>query len=415
MAIIKPFKALRPAEHLTSKVAALPYDVVTTNEARKIVKDNPYSFLKIDKPEIEFENTNDLNLRDMYKKAGDNLYDMIKRKVFIKDEHESFYIYVLEYNGKVQKGLAVCTSIDDYLQDTIKKHEHTLLDKEIDRVNHVTYTGAHTGPIMMTYQKNYEISSIIDDWMRLYEPVYNFTSDESVLQKIWVINDAEKIQRLIDLFAGVQSLYIADGHHRAAAAVKVGQNMRLKFPNYTGLEEFNFFLSVLFPSDELTILDYNRLIKDLNGKTYKEIIKEISHKFEIVYQGDRVFTPRGKHTFGMYINGKWHGLYAKHGSFDEGDPVKRLDISILHDNIISKIFDIKDPRKDERIDFIGGIKGLKELQRYVDTGEMKIAFALHPTSIQELMKISDTGNVMPPKSTWFEPKLRSGLLIHMLK
>ncbi|HHU68798.1 MAG TPA: DUF1015 domain-containing protein, partial [Thermoanaerobacterales bacterium] len=368
----------------------------------------------IDKPEIEFENTNDFNFIDMYKKAGENLYDMIKSKVFIKDEQECFYIYTIGYNGKLQRGLAVCTSIDDYLKDTIKKHEHTLHDKEMDRINHVTYTGAHTGPIMMTYKKDYEISSILEEWMKLHEPVYDFTTDENISQKIWVVNDKRTIQRLIDLFAGIQSLYIADGHHRAAAAVKVGQNMRLKFQNYTGLEEFNFFLSVLFPSDELTILDYNRLIKDLNGKTYKEIINEVSQKFEIFYQGDKVFRPTKKHTFGMYINGRWYGLSAKPGSFDDGDPVKSLDVSILHNNIISTIFDINDPRRDGRIEFVGGIKGLKELQRYVDAGEMKIAFALYPTSIEELMNIADTGDVMPPKSTWFEPKLRSGLLIHLL-
>ncbi|HHY13204.1 MAG TPA: DUF1015 domain-containing protein [Thermoanaerobacterales bacterium] len=411
MAKIKAFKALRPIADFASEVAALPYDVVTNKEAREIIKNNPYSFLKIDRPEVELGNAENISVEELNEKAGKDFHNMIKNKVFIKDVNEAFYVYSMEHNGNVQKGLAVCTSIDDYLQDIIKKHEHTLYEKEIDRINHVIKTGAHTGPIMMTYKKKEEISKIIDKWTAKHKPIYDLL-DEEVLIKIWAIDDGDIIQELTHLFEDVESLYIADGHHRAAAAVKVGQKMRKKFPNYTGREEFNFFLSVLFPSDELTILDYNRLIKDLNNKTDKEIVEEISEKFEIFYQGSKAIKPTEKYTFSMYMKGRWFGLRAKADFFDKNDLVKNLDVSILHDNLISEIFDIKDPRKDERIEFVGGTKGLEELQDYVDSGKMKVAFVLYPTSIDELMNIAETGNVMPPKSTWFEPKLRSGLLIH---
>lgn len=414
MAIIRPFKAFRPVPELVSKVAALPYDVVTTKEAREKAKDNRYSFLHIDRPEIAFEEGIDPYDAKVYEKAREKLFGMINEKVYIQDLQPCLYIYQLNRQDRIQKGIVACTSIDDYINDIIKKHEHTLPLKEQDRINHIKYTDAHTGPILMTYRENSRITDIIDDWISSHSPIYDFVSMDNVLQTVWVIDDEKTIDELLGLFAKVDALYIADGHHRAAAAVKVGLEKRQENPNYTGDEEFNYFLSVIFPDTQLTILAYNRVVKDLNGLSQQELLDKIKQNFDIVYEGKEAFIPKEKHLFGMYIGGKWYGLKAKPGSFNEKDPVESLDVSILHNLIIAPIFDITNPRTDNRIDFVGGAKGVEELKNRVDSGEMSVAFSLFPTPIEDLMCIADSGCIMPPKSTWFEPKLQSGIFIHSM-
>jgi uncharacterized protein (DUF1015 family) len=414
MAVIKPFKALRPEPHLVAKVAALPYDVVSTQEARKMVRGNEYSFLHVDKPEVDLEESIDPYDPRVYEKARENLNKMVRKGIFVEDKDECYYIYRLIREGRIQTGLVACVSIDDYLNNVIKKHEHTLARKEQDRINHVNITNAHTGPILMAYRKNEEISGLIDEWVSKNAPLYDFASEDGVVQTIWVVDDVRVIGALTALFSRVPSLYIADGHHRAAAAVKVGQMRRAESPDYEGTEEFNFFLSVLFPDEELTILEYNRLIKDLNGLAEEELLMKLAEKFEVIPRGKHRFKPTERHTFGMYMGGMWYTLEAKPGTFNESDPVERLDVSILHNNIIIPILGIEDPRTDKRIDFVGGIRGPEELERRVDSGEMKLAFSMYPTSMEDLMSVADAGRIMPPKSTWFEPKLRSGIFIHNL-
>jgi uncharacterized protein (DUF1015 family) len=415
MAIIKPFKALRPVSELVSQVAALPYDVVTTREATEIVKDNKYSFLHIDRPEIAFKEPINPYDHKVYEKAREKLFAMIEEKIYIQDERPCLYIYQLNRQNNIQRGIVACTSIDDYLKNVIKKHEHTLPVKEQDRANHVNYTKAHTGPILMTYRENPQIMEIIDKWTLAHSPIYNFISDDDVTQTVWIIDDEEIINRVVSLFAEVKALYIADGHHRTAAAVKVGIDKRANNPDYNGCEEYNYFLSVIFPDTQLTILEYNRLLKNLNGLNEEELLGKIEKNFELVYMGTDAFKPQSKHLFGMYMGGKWYGLKAKPRVFNEDNPVESLDVSILHNLIIAPIFGITDPRNDERIDFVGGIKGVSDLKKRVDSGEMSVAFVLHPTSIDDLMQISDAGCIMPPKSTWFEPKLQSGIFIHSIR
>jgi len=397
-----------------SKVAALPYDVVSTKEAAEIAAENKYSFLRVDRPEIAFDESVDPYDPKVYEKAREILFSMINERIYIQDDKPCLYIYQLNRQNRVQRGLVACTAIDDYLNDVIKKHEHTLPVKEQDRVNHVNYTEAHTGPILMTYRENSRITEIIDNWTLSNKPIYDFVSMDNVGQTVWVIDDGETIGEIVNLFAGVDALYIADGHHRAAAAVKVGLAKRQENPNYTGNEEFNYFLSVIFPDSQLTILAYNRVVKDLAGLGEQELLKKIEENFEIVYTGKEAFIPDSRHYFGMYVSEKWYGLKAKPGTFDENDPVAILDVSILHDLIIAPIFGITNPRTDPRIDFIGGAKGVKELERRVKSGEMSVAFSLFPTPIEDLMAISDAGCIMPPKSTWFEPKLQSGIFIHSM-
>ena len=414
MALIKPFKALRPVPELVSQVAALPYDVVTTKEAAEIAKHNKYSFLHIDRPEIAFQESINPYDTKVYEKAREKLSAMISEKVYIQDKTPCLYIYQLNRQNRIQKGIVACTSIDDYINDVIKKHEHTLPVKEQDRVNHVKFTDAHTGPILMTYREDLKITEIIDDWISSHCPIYDFVSIDNTAQTVWLIDDDEIIAQIVNLFAKVEALYIADGHHRAAAAVNVGLTKRQENPNYTGDEEFNYFLSVIFPDTQLTILAYNRVIKDLNGLSKQELLDKIKANFEIVYMGQEAFRPEEKHLFGMYMAGKWYGLKAKPDSFNKNDPVAGLDVSILHDLIIAPIFEITNPRTDDRIDYVGGAKGIEELIRRVDSGEMSVAFALFPTPIEDLITISDAGRIMPPKSTWFEPKLQSGIFVHSM-
>ncbi|NMA49495.1 MAG: DUF1015 domain-containing protein [Tissierellia bacterium] len=414
MAVLKPFKAYRPTPELVEQVAALPYDVMNSEEARIIVKGNPYSFLHVEKPEIDLESDANVNDINVYEKARDNLYKMINENVFVQDKEDSFYIYQQTWNGRTQTGLVGTASIDDYLNNHIKKHESTRADKELDRINHVDCTNANTGPIFLTYRKSDKINLIINTWMQKGKALYDVQYDDGVSHKIWCINDNSTINKLIHLFSEIKSFYIADGHHRAASAVEVGKKRRIENPNYDGSEEFNFFLSVLFPDEDLYIMDYNRVIRDLNEFSTAEFLELLKENFEVEeYNEIGQFKPYEKHMFGMYIDNQWYILKALENSFDDNSPVDRLDASILQNNILKPILGINDPRVDERIDFVGGIRGLAELEQRVQDG-MRIAFSLYPTNIKELMAVADSGNVMPPKSTWFEPKLRSGFFIHTL-
>ena len=414
MATVRAFKAIRPKKELAEQVAALPYDVMNSEEAREMVKDNPYSFLHVDKAEIDLDPSIDLYDKRVYEKARDNLYSMIKDGVYLEEPTPYLYIYRQIMDGRVQTGVVGCTSIDEYLNNIIKKHEHTRADKEQDRINHVDYCDANTGPIFLTYRHVDAIDNIVKAWTENHEPVYNFTAEDGIAHIVWVMDDLATVAQISELFKGVDYLYIADGHHRAASAVKVGLKRRAENPQFTGNEEFNFFLSVIFPDKDLYIMDYNRVVKDLNGNTTDEFMQKVGDKFDIApYAGAGQFKPEEKHTYGMFLEGQWYQLTAKAGTFDPNDPVDRLDVSILQNNLLRPILGIEDPRTDKRIDFIGGIRGLKELERRVNEG-MKVAFSMYPTTIDDLMAIADAGQVMPPKSTWFEPKLRSGIFVHKL-
>ncbi|MEG1483399.1 DUF1015 domain-containing protein [Clostridium sp.] len=414
MAKIKPFKAIRPQRELVSKIAALPYDVMSSEEARVMVFDNPYSFLHIDRAEIDLPLDIDVHDNKVYEKAKANLNRMIKDKEFIQDNKPSFYIYRQIMNGRSQTGLVIGASVDDYINNVIKKHEFTRADKEIDRIKHVNYCDANTGPIFLTYRENEEISNIISEWT-LKTPEYDFKSEDGVSQIVWIVDDDNIINRLEDLFNNVDNLYIADGHHRSASAVEVSKMRRKENPSFTGNEEFNYFLAVAFPDKDLFVMDYNRVVKDLAGLSEEDFLSKISEDFIVSsYDGEGGYKPSDKHTFGMYLSNKWYILKAKEGSFNENHPIDRLDVSILQENLLKKILKIDDVRTSDRIDFIGGIRGIKELELRCNK-DMKVAFSMYPTEIQDVMDVADIGEVMPPKSTWFEPKLRSGLFIHRLK
>ena len=414
MAVVKAFRAIRPTSEMAEKVAALPYDVMSSEEAKEMVKGNPYSFLHVDKAEIDLDPSIDLYDKRVYEKANANLKNMIKQNVLMQDNDDCLYIYKLVMEGREQIGLVGCTSIDDYINNKIKKHEKTRADKEQDRINHVDYCNSNTGPIFLTYRENPKVTAIYEKWMKSTKPVYDFTSEDGIIHTVWVINDKIIINELENLFSKVDSLYIADGHHRCASAAKVGLMRRNQFPKYNGSEEFNFFLAVIFPDQQLRIMDYNRVVKDLNGNSVDQFLEKVKSSFEVeLCKIGTPFRPEQKQSFGMYLDGKWYKITAKPATFDAEDVVARLDVSILQNNVLDPILGIKDPRTDKRIDFIGGIRGLEELEKRVNEG-MKVAFSLFPTSIDDLMSIADAGEVMPPKSTWFEPKLRSGLFVHEL-
>ena len=411
MALYRAFQAFRPEKSKQALIPALPYDVMNSDEAKEMVKDNPYSFLHIDKAEIDLPKGTDIYSDEVYRKAKENLENLEKTGALIQDKKPCFYIYRQIMNGRSQTGIVGCASIDDYMNNIIKKHEHTLAKKEEDRSRHVDTCNANTGPIFLTYRKNDIISNTVNSWVISHESVYDFVAD-GVNQTVWVIDDEDIINTISTEFAKIDALYIADGHHRCASAVKVGQKRREEKPDYTGDEEFNFFLSVAFPDDELEIMDYNRVVKDLNGMSREEFLSSLSHSFELE-KVETQYKPTKRHTFGMLIENDWYKLSAKEQIIDESDPVKRLDVSILQDNLLSPILDIDDPKTNDRIDFIGGIRGLSELERRCKE-DMKLAFAMYPTSIDDLMSIADANLIMPPKSTWFEPKLLSGIFIHHL-
>ena len=382
MALYRAFQAFRPEKSKQALIPALPYDVMNSDEAKEMVKDNPYSFLHIDKAEIDLPKGTDIYSDEVYRKAKENLEKLEKTGALIQDKKPCFYIYRQIMNGRSQTGIVGCASIDDYMNNVIKKHEHTLAKKEKDRIRHVDTCNANTGPIFLTYRKNDIISNTVNAWASAHESVYDFVAD-GVNQTVWVIDDENIINTISTEFAKIDALYIADGHHRCASAVKVGQKRREKKPDYTGDEEFNFFLSVAFPDDELEIMDYNRVVKDLNGMSREEFLSSLSHSFD-VEKVETQYKPTKRHTFGMLIENDWYKLSAKEQIIDESDPVKRLDVSILQDNLLSPILDIDDPKTNDRIDFIGGIRGLSELERRCKE-DMKLAFAMYPTSIGDLM------------------------------
>lgn len=414
MAVFKPFKALRPVPEYASKVAALPYDVMNSDEAREMVKGNPYSFLHIDKAEIDLPVDTYLYSDIVYNKACENLKKYENDGILAEDSASCFYVYRQIMNGREQTGLVGCASVDDYINNHIKKHELTRADKEADRIRHVDTCDANTGPIFLCYKGQDEITSIIEN-VKNSTPVYDFVTDDGITNTVWVIDDAEINAQLSALLGNAGDFYIADGHHRCASAVNVAKMRREQNPDYNGTEEFNFFLAVLFPAESLEIMDYNRVVNDLNGKSKEEFIKEISENFNVEKADcEGAYHPEERHIFGMYLDKAWYKLSAKVNTFDDTDPVDRLDVSILQKNLLTPTLNIGDPRTDKRIDFIGGIRGLGELERLVDGG-MAVAFSMYPTSLEELMDIADANMIMPPKSTWFEPKLLSGLFIHKLK
>lgn len=412
MAKIKPFVCIRPDEKLAHRIAALPYDVYNRKEAKEVVTGEPLSFLRVDRAETGLDDSIDMYDPRVYQKAHDLLQEMIDDGSFITDNKDCYYVYELIMGERSQYGLVACASIDDYLNNVIKKHENTREDKEIDRIKHVDICNANTGPIFLAYRSNQLINAAIATAMR-EKAIYSFTSADGITHRVWRIEQEELIGSIREAFNGIDSIYIADGHHRAASAVKVGLKRRQENPGYTGTEEFNFFLSVLFPHDQLMIMPYNRVVRDLNGLSKDEFISRISDKFLISVKGSEPVMPDKKASFGMYLDGCWYYLSTKEELIDYSDPVASLDVSVLQDNLLGPVLGIKDPRVDKRIDFIGGIRGLKELERRVNE-DMTVAFSMYPTSIEELFAVSDAGLLMPPKSTWFEPKLRSGLFIHRL-
>ena len=410
MAEIRPFACLRPTEELASRVAALPYDVYNRQEAKEEVQREPLSFLKIDRAETNFDDSVDTYAPQVYQKAKELLQEDKQKGIYITDEDRSYYIYQLIMDGRPQTGLVACSSVDDYMNQVIKKHENTREDKEIDRITHVDTCSAQTGPIFLAYRSDATIHEIVSSYVGKEAPLYDFTAPDGITHRVWKIAKKEDVDAIYHAFQKIGQIYIADGHHRAASAVKVGLKRRKENPGYTGEEEFNYFLSVLFPHDELRILDYNRTVKDLNGKTLSQFLQEVEENF-IVEKAEGQVRPEKKGTFGMYTEGQWYRLTATPELFEGKDAVGNLDVSVLQDYLLGPVLGIGDPRTDKRIDFIGGIRGLSELEKRADS-DMHISFSMYPTSITELFYVADQELLMPPKSTWFEPKLRSGLFIH---
>ncbi len=411
MATIKAFKAIRPTPDKAADVAALPYDVYNRAEAREAVAGKPDSFLRVDRPETTMDPDIDLYDPAVYQQAKKNLDRLIDDHILIQDDQKQFYLYELKMGDQVQTGLVACTAVDEYLNGTIKKHELTRSEKEQDRIHHVDSCDANTGPIFLTYRHRDAIDRRVKA-IQEKAPVYAFTAEDGIRHRVWCVDDAQDIEGFVSDFNDVPALYIADGHHRAASAVKVAQMRRKAHPGYSGDEPFNYFLSVIFPDNQLAILDYNRVVKDLNGLTADAFLDAVREKCD-VEKVDQAYKPGQKGTFGMFLDDQWYALKIHDDLVNPDDPVKSLDVSLLQEEVLSPILGIGDPRTDDRIDFVGGIRGLGELERRVHT-DMTVAFSMYPTSIHELMAIADAGLLMPPKSTWFEPKLRSGLFIHKL-
>lgn len=409
MVSITPFKALRPAAGYAKEVASRPYDVLNAAEARVETQGNPNSFLHITKAEIDLPESTDIHTQAVYDKAKENLEAFIRKGILLREDKACYYIYTLVMNGRSQTGLVCGSSVKDYENDRIKKHEFTRPEKEQDRINHIKTTGAQTGNVFLAYRNVPEVDTLIENWKSQNSPVYNFTAEDGISHTVWVVNDTPTIDQLTQLFATkVPATYIADGHHRAASAAKVRKALGKKAP--AGAD---YFLTTLFPADQLHILDYNRVVKDLNGMEEDELISSLHDDFDITLIGKEAYRPESLHDFGMYLNGKWYKLTAREDSYST-DPIGILDVTILSQSVLNKQLGIKDQRTDKRIDFVGGIRGLEELEKRVNSGEMAVAFSLYPVSIQQLFAIADSGEVMPPKSTWFEPKLRDGLLTHLI-
>ncbi|HEY6872658.1 MAG TPA: DUF1015 family protein [Geobacteraceae bacterium] len=413
MALIKPFKALRPPRELAEKVAALPYDVMNTEEARAMAAGNPFSFLHVSRPEIDLSPDLDPHAEPVYQQGKENLQRLVRDGVLVQDRAECYYVYRQRMGGITQTGLVVCAGVDDYQSGVIKKHELTRADKEEDRVRHIDCLDANDEPVFLTCKDDPAIGRIIGEATSA-SAEYDFTTDDGVTHTLWVVAERERIDALTTLFGRIPALYVADGHHRSAAASRVRDLRKAASPAHCGKEEYNYFLTVIFPDNEMNIMPYNRVVHDLNGNSVAEFMARVASRFDIT-PAHAVVEPSRRHQFGMYLAGRWYELSPKEGAFDGDDPVARLDVSILQDNLLSPVLGVRNPRTDQRIHFVGGIRGTAELERLVNSGECEVAFALYPTSITELMDLADAGKIMPPKSTWFEPKLRSGLFVHLLR
>ena len=414
MAIIKAFKGLRPPADIVEQLASRPYDVLNSDEARQEAKGNPYSLLHIIKPEIDLDPKVDVHAPEVYEKARENFLGFQDNKWLVDDEEDYLYIYGQTMWNKTQYGLVGCAAVEDYLDNVIKKHELTRPDKEEDRMKHVRINNANVEPVFFSYPAHQELDGLIKDFVKTNIPEYDFVSADGIGHHFWVIKDRALITKIIGIFDTIPATYVADGHHRTAAAALVGKETRDNNPNHTGNEEYNYFLAVHFPDDQLTIIDYNRVVKDLNGMSKEEFMVRLEKGFTLKDMGTDIYKPDTLHNFGMYLDGHWYSLSAKEGTYDDNDPIGVLDVTILSNLVLDPMLDIKDLRTSKRIDFVGGIRGLEELSKRVDSGEMKVAFALYPVSMKQLINIADSGNIMPPKTTWFEPKLRSGLVIHKL-
>ena len=412
MVRVKPFAAVRPPRNLVTEVAAPPYDVLNSAEAKAMATEK--SLLHITKPEIDFDPIADEHSQPVYDKAVENFKLWKQRGWLVQDEKEKYYVYAQTMDGRTQYGIVLCAHTDDYATGKIKKHELTRKDKEDDRMVHVRIQNANIEPVFFAFKDNAELNAIVEAKIK-EEPEYKFTDENNFTHTFWVIDSDRDIERITGIFTNdIDAFYVADGHHRTAAAARVGAEKRAQNPNHTGNEEYNFFMAVCFPESQLKIIDYNRVVKDLNGLSKEEFLEALSKDFTLDAESKDILKPCGLHNFSMYLDGKWYSLTAKKGTYNDSDPIGVLDVTVLSNLVLDKILGIKDLRTDTRIDFVGGIRGLGELSRRVDSGEMKVAFALYPVSMEQLMNIADSGNIMPPKTTWFEPKLRSGLAIHLL-
>ena len=415
MATIKPFKGLRPPADLAAKIAALPYDVLNSKEAAAIAEGNPYSLLRITKAEIELAPGTDEHSEVVYDKSVENFKKFQQQGWLVQDEKECYYVYAQTMDGRTQYGLVACAYTGDYWNNVIKKHELTRKDKEDDRMVNVLRNNANLEPVFFAYPENDVVNEVINRVVKSTQPVYDFVAEDNIGHHFWVIDDDKDVKTITETFAkDIPYTYVADGHHRTAAAARVGKEKESNNPKHTGKEEYNYFLAVHFPDSQLKIMDYNRVVVDLNGNTKEQFLKKLSDNFVVSDEGTEIFRPEKLHEFGMYLDGHWYKMTAKAGTFDDNDPIGVLDVTILSNLVLDKILDIKDLRTSKRIDFVGGIRGLGELKRRVDSGEMAVAFAMYPVSMQQLFDIADSGKIMPPKTTWFEPKLRSGLIIHKL-
>ena len=416
MAIVKPFRGLRPPRKIVKDLVCLPYDVMNTSEALKMAKSKKCSLLHITRAEIDMPPDADNHSAAVYSKSVENFRKWQRKGWLVQDDEPHYYVYAQTMEGRTQYGIVGCASVGDYLNGIIKKHELTRPDKEHDRMIHVKTNNANMEPVFFAYPAVKEIDDIVGEIVKTEKPEYDFTTEDGFGHHFWVVKDNDKIKSIEHLFATrVPFTYVADGHHRTAAAALVGKEKQESNPSHTGNEEYNYFLAVHFPADQLRIIDYNRTVKDLNGLTSAAFVSRLSAGFSIEVKGKKIYKPDKLHNFSMYLEGKWYSLTAKEDTYDDNDPIGILDVTILTNQILAPILDIQDLRRSKRIDFIGGIRGLKELKNRVDSGEMKVAFALYPVSMEQLITIADSGNIMPPKSTWFEPKLRSGLVIHLLE
>lgn len=408
---IKAFKGFRPTEDKAKAVASRPYDVLNSEEALEEAKGNPWSFLNVVKPEITLPSETDHYSMAVYEAGKNNFQKLVKEGVFVQDKEECLYIYELIMDGRSQNGIVACASVDDYMKGHIKKHELTRPDKETDRKNHVRISMMNAEPVFFAYPANKALDNIVEE-IKQNKPAYSFLADDNIQHRFWVVNKSEQIQSIITAFEKMPATYVADGHHRTAAAALVGNDLKKENPNHTGKESYNYFLAVHFPDNQLAIMDYNRVVKDLNGHSAKSFLTGLANSFVVDKKGGVAYRPSRLHEFSMYLEGDWYSLMAKPGTYNDRDPIGVLDVTILSEKVLEPLLAIHDLRTDKRIDFVGGMRGLNELERRVDSGEMAVAFALFPVSMKQLIDIADSGEIMPPKTTWFEPKLRSGLVVH---